>query len=674
MLKKIYLLCLLIITISISGCGGISMIQTDKKIYHREFFVDKLTEIKKIYAAGNAKKSIHLLKQLNNTDLLPVEVAMKRNLLGVISFSQKQNEQAIKYFISALTNSSIDPNLTAQIYLNLASTHYLMNMYDRAYSELILGQPSYLEIMEQRKYYKLMFETAKQRMNDKDIIYSLTYYLGTYSVLGEIKTSVYYETLRAYFGKFKLREKMHYFDKFAEKNYFIVGYLAYLQAEELYYQGDKDSANDLISWIQDQFEKNEELLQLTKLLQNKKTNLSPINKKRIAVVLPFTDKKKKFSERVLLGIEFYLKQHNLDYELIIKDSKGSPSVGAQMVEDAIIKDNVAAVIGGLFSAEAEHEYLAAKKEGAVFISLSQVFLAAMQKDHSLIEVPGSIESQLDSLFTPGFLDTFGRRAILLYPNTDKGKTYAHRFWEMAVKNGVTIKSIQTYEKGNIDFRVPVKRMLGLGYPRQRREELDTLKSIYSLEKSSSIKRIQFLGPQVDFDWAFLPISPKDALQVIPSFSYYDAFKLKLIGTPEWRSKRLFGQSRKLGSLYFLGADLNSSVLNMESKFQNQYKRRLGLVEVNSLLAVKIADQLLSAQDNGENRMSFDLFLKNLQEVNIGETSWRSDRGIWIKNMNLLELRRGKTTKVDFSVLPKIEQLSSNEDTKENITAPKAVIP
>lgn len=639
------------------------MITTEKKIYYRESFLEKLAEVKKYYANGEVTRSIGTLNQMNNKDLLPAEIAKKRNLLGVIYFGQKDNDRAVSYFHSALVTSNIDVVLTTQIYLNLSSAYYVMGMYDQAYSQLILGVPSKLKIEEQRKYYNLMYETSKMRGIDKDIIYSLANFLGTFKTISEFKGAPEYEVLKAYFGKFNLRQKLHFFDEFSEKKYLVVGYLAFLEAEKLYYEGEKDDANDITSWIEGEYEGNDELMTLVTTLKGKSTNTSKFNKKRIAVVLPFTDsgKKKVYANRVLRGIDLFLKQQKLDYELVIKDSKGSPSVGAQVMEDAIVKDQAGVVIGGLFSNEAKEEYLVAKKEGALFISLSQIYLPSIQKDHSLIEIPGSIESQLDLLFSPEFLDTFGKRAILLYSKSEKGTLYADRFWELAAKHGVTVSSIQNYEKGTMDFREPVKRMLGLGYPRQRREELDLLKDIYSLEKNTPIYRLQYLKPQIDFDWVFLPVSPKDAVQVIPAFRYYDAFRLRKIGTPDWRSRTVINQSRNFGTLYFLGSDLNSSAEALHDQFAKLYgSRRLGLIEINSLMAVKVADKLLSDENIGEMRMNLDLYLKNKLSFNIGEESWKNSGGIWIKQMNLMRLRHKQTTKVDFSLLPKI-----NDDAEKN---------
>ncbi len=662
-----------VIIFHLLGCSGISVIKTGKTVYYRDFFLERMAEVKKIYAAGDVTKAIGLLEQMDNKSLLPAEIAKKRNLLGVIYFSQKDNDRAINYFEQALVTSSIDGVLTTQIYLNLASTYFVLEMYDKAYSQLILGQPQLLNVVEKRKYYSLMYETAKRRGIDRDVIYSLTNYLGTFNSLSEIKGQSEYEALRAYFSKFNLRQKLHFFDEFSEQKYLIVGYLAYLEADNLYYQGERDEAKDLVEWIQDKFD-SEELLSLVSILQGKSSNKELINKKRIAVILPFTNKKKKFSKRVLMGLEFFLKQQHLDYELIIKDSRGSASVGAQMVEDAIVKDQVAVVIGGLFSNEAEQEYLMAKKRGALFISLAQVYLPSIQKDHTLIEIPGSIESQLDLLFSDKFLNAFGKRAVVLYPDTERGNYYANRFWEMAAKTGVEVKNLQTYKKGEHDFRVPVKRLLGLGYPRQRSEELDILKDIYSLEKRTSINRIQFLRPQVDFDWVFLPVSPKDAVQIVPSFRYYDAFRLKIIGTPGWRSRIMFKQSKKLGALYFLGADLNSNAVELEEAFKQQYNKRLGLIELNSLLAIRIAHEVLSSDQLGDNRMTFDLYLKAKDEFRFMEGSWRNSSGIWIKNMNLLSLRWGKSRKIDLDLVPSLEQQQKikEEKEKEKVEAEAAV--
>ena len=182
--------------------------------------------------------------------------------------------------------------------------------------------------------------------------------------------------------------------------------------------------------------------------------------------------------------------------------------------------------------------------------------------------------------------------------------------------------------------------MGLKFGRERQEEYDLLQEIYSLEKSRSIRRVQTLKPQIDFDWVFIPSLPKETLQIVPSFSYFDAFRLNIIGVPSWRSRALTRESRKLGSLYFIGDDVASRSTNYAKSFVKEYKKRPRVVELRSYDALKIVSTLLDNKDY-QSRDQLDMDIRSKQKVSGLTGDWTFSDGIWLKEMNTLKLSRGK---------------------------------
>ena len=141
------------------GCGGISMIgRGGTSDFYRSFFTEKIDKVKQVYASGDQAKALLILSKMPETTLLPAEKAMRRNLIGVIYFSQDDVEKAIEEFNVALSTSSIDRGLTAQIYLNLASCYYKKDMISKAYSELTSGEPKYLGLNERKKFALLKLD------------------------------------------------------------------------------------------------------------------------------------------------------------------------------------------------------------------------------------------------------------------------------------------------------------------------------------------------------------------------------------------------------------------------------------------------------------------------------------------------------------------------------------
>lgn len=653
-MKSLIQFLLVIQFLFLAGCGGVSMIQKGIRTdLYSEKFLTQLETVKVTYKQGEKDLALKMLNQMSEEGLMISEKAMRRNLIGVILFSKENYEQAIFNFDLALSHSRLDESLTSQIYLNLASSYYKLGFLEKSFVSLKSVNWKILSDPEIVKHHKLMFNVAKELGKDKELLDSLFLYLSERKTLSDLKNDPYFEHLLNAFFKLNRREKVHFIEKYEDNHPLVIGYLAYVEAEQIYYKGQKEEAKEFLNWIKDRFGKNEEISNLVTAFFYKVENFTKMNQFSIGVVLPLarSGKKKKFGERALLGIDSGFKEFlknsgdpEKNYKLHIVDSEGSGAVGAYRIRELVEKHSVGVIVGGLFSTEATKEYLEAKRNGVLFISLSQIYLPKGEKDHLLLEVPGSIESQISRIFTSEMLDKFGRKAAILYPKSSRGEAYVDEFWRKSKQNNVEVTGLVSFNKGITDYREPVSNLLGLKYKRGRQEELDMLKEIHSLEKKSSIRRIQTLKPQIDFDWIFVPAYPKEALQIIPSFSYYDAFNLKLIGGPSWRSNMLSKKSRKLGDLYFIGDDVNPVGTEFVSKFYDSYKRKPRLVEIRGYDSMKIVSNLLR-ETVFETRDQLDIYLRGKDDIKGLTGRWVLDENVWIKEMSSLKLSRGKINNI-----------------------------
>ncbi len=321
------------------------------------------------------------------------------------------------------------------------------------------------------------------------------------------------------------------------------------------------------------------------------------------------------------------------------DSQGSPAVGKYKVNKLIEKHHVALIIGGLFSNEAKSEFLASKRQGVLFLSLSQVYIPIEQKNHLLLEIPGSVESQINQLLSTPFLKRFGNRVAIIYPNSDRGDAFINSFWARSQQKDVQITGVASFIKNQADYRDPVSNILGLKFPRERQEELNLLTTIHDLESKRSARRIQTLTPQIDFDWVFIPALPKDALQIIPSFRYFDAYKIKVVGGPSWRSKLL--KRAKFSRLYFVGDEVDQNDLFINN-FIKKYKKRPKIIELMGHDAINMAATLLKSADFNT-RDEFDMFVR-AKETFQGITGyWKLVGRLWLKKMKTFKLTKNKLT-------------------------------
>jgi ABC-type branched-subunit amino acid transport system substrate-binding protein len=192
----------------------------------------------------------------------------------------------------------------------------------------------------------------------------------------------------------------------------------------------------------------------------------------------------------------------------------------------------------------------------------------------------------------------------------------------------------------------VKQVLGLRFRRERQEEFDILSDLFALEKNNT-RRTNILKPQVDFDWIFIPAFPREAMQIVPIFGYFDATKLNFVGGPSWRSQALGKQAQKWGDIFFVGDDVDPEDpkdMGFVNSFTGLFGRRPKLIEMTAYDAFTVVNKVLSGQDFSS-RDDLGSAMRSKEKL-VGLTGeWTLQDGIWIKSMTAFKLRKGKVEKL-----------------------------
>ena len=623
------------------GCAGVKVIRGSRNDLYRSKFLKHISKIRTRHNKGYLESSLRKLKAINPKTLWKSEKIMRRNLIGEIFFSKGQYEKAIYHFNLAINRSPRDESLASKIYLNLARSYLKMGLMEKSLNTLKLSNHHVLLIKDAKIRHQLMYKLSQEAGYEDQAIISLGFYLRDKKNIDDLQSDPYFEYLLSSFKKLSQSEKWNFLERFEGENLLSIAYLAYLEMEALYYKGSKSDAMDILEWIDGRFD-HEEILDLVQSTRFRFENYAQMDPDAIGVLLPLSGKQKRFGHRALLGIDNGLRElgkNPRNFRIFIRDSKGSGVVGAFQIRQLIAKHHVSAIIGGLFSSEAVKEYQEARKQGVFFISLSPIYLPKNQKNHLLLEVPGSVESQLHKLFSSQVLDAFGRRVAIIHPKGPRGDAYLNEFWRLANEESVQVTSIHSYDKGKTDHRGPVQNLLGLKFTRLRQEEFDILSDIYSLQ-NQSIRRIQILKPQIDFDWVFLPALPKDAVQIIPSFNYFDAFDLKFIGDPSWRSQALSKQNKKSGQLFFIGDNILSGKSKFSKSFFSRYKRWPKIIEMRAYDGLTVLRDLLK-NNRISSREDLNRYIKSQSSLEGITGKWKLKDNIWIKEMIPLTIVRGK---------------------------------
>ncbi len=655
----------LLIFLILVGCSGISMISPGTEDLYSKAFMTQIEQYKKQFSVGQKEQALNSLKAMSEVEMLPSEKALRRNLMGVIYFSSEEFDQAIYQFNLALMSSSLDRKLTAQIHLNLASSYFKLG--DNEKSLTTLNKAEYRNLIgdESKKFHLLRLTLAKELAMNFDALDSLIWLLKDAPDLMTLKGNKYYSDLVNQFFSLEESKRLRLVQSYSKDNFFVVGYLGYLETQHLMTLGRNEEATDLGEWIKDNFEDNQELHNILSIFKEEFKDVSVVSLSTLGVVLPLSGKKKEFGKRALIGIDFALKKikekTGKEYKLLVRDSMGSPILGRKIVKDLVETNKVSLIIGGLFSNEALTEYEESRKYRTLFISLSQIYIEKRFKDHLLIEIPGSIESQMSLLFSDKFLNFFGRDSAIIFPESERGRAYLEEYWQLANQKNVKVTTVASYDKNKTDQTDTIKKVLGLKYKRQRQEELELLQEVHKLEGKTSIRRIQTLKPEVDFDWVFVPSFPQEALQIIPSFGYFDAFNVPIIGGPSWRSRALSRQSRKHGKLFFIDSEIPTSTSDFNVDYKKVYGTVPRLIEILGYEAMTLAGEV-GKLGEFEQRSDLDKALGENEFLNgVTGTFFKKNGPLWLKTMDLMTLYRGKTSKLDMTV---VEEKESEETSSQ----------
>ncbi len=637
--------------LSISSCSGVSMITPDRKVadnvdtskLYRQEFLQKINSAKEKFRRGKKEAALKDLGEMNDSKLLTAERATRKNLIGVINFSSKKYETSVVSFEEALLLAKEDPALEAQIYLNLGSAYYKLNENEKALSTLSLANYKNLQDGEAKKFHQLHALLSQQLGKKEQGLTSLIRSLEDKKTISELSAEARFTQAEDLFMKLSSNERARLLEEFDQEKILAVPYLAYKEAEIAFREGDQDRVNDYSQWIEKRYSDNTEIMTLIKSLGvRNQNNTTAIDVRYIGVALPLSGDLKGLGERALAGIDIALEGMSQDpskkYRLEIKDTQGNSATGAFAVKDLIEVNNVAAIIGGLTSGEATKEYLEAKKYGVVYVSLSKVLLPKEEKNHLLIEIPGSIESQVSLLFSEKMMEKIGRRPAILYPRNDIGEAYAHEFWRQSKKNNLDITGLLSFDTNQSDYRDSIKNILGIKFSREREEELAIVNDISRLESKKSIKRLQNLQPQIDFDWVFVPALPREAVQLLPNFNYFDAFNLSYVGVPSWRSELMSNEGYRYGNVYFMDESMGTNETPFTQKFFAKFKKQPNFVETIAYDSLKILTDVIEGGAY-QTRKDLDLALTKKGNLHSESGNWKLQDDIWIKDMNTFRIKR-----------------------------------
>jgi ABC-type branched-subunit amino acid transport system substrate-binding protein len=284
--------------------------------------------------------------------------------------------------------------------------------------------------------------------------------------------------------------------------------------------------------------------------------------KVVGVVLQLSGQYKLIGEAVVRGIRLALQ--GSDIELVVKDSKGDPSVAGKAVEELAFDDGAIAILGPLWVEESKRAALVAEQ--------LEVPILTLTRTENITDLgPHVFRNMLTDTAQAEALANYGTQVLgfksfaILYPDVSYGSDLASQFWDRLVERGAQVRGAERYAYDQKTFTTEVKKLVGRYYLDDRtdylesaREVSDNVKDPFRRRKALEKLRAS-LPPLVDFDALFIPDSwstvgliapalavedvitnacdPKDLEKIKKTTGRKDFKTVTLLGSAQWSSKK-----------------------------------------------------------------------------------------------------------------------------------------
>ena len=636
-MKKLLYIIMLILLISCAGIKPIGTIDRTE-LYSSEFLIS-VKSITAMIDENNLIEAEEDLRKMDEVDLSENEKSLKRYLLGRLYLGNNDIEKAIYNFEIALSGAGEDQILISQSMLGLSIGYFKMGIYDRVIDNISKINFSYFNPNEKLNGYTIGHQVAKALQNQELYELSLIGLVELQSEGSSKGEKDYYKELLATLSSKNLDQQKNISLDLIKKENLLLTKIVLSLVDNFIYSGRINDAKDLILALQNSkladTYRNQILELSSKLVDDEK-----VEPMKIGVILPLSGKYKKYGVQALYGIQaaynHFLKEKL--YELKIRDSKSSPIVSSYLARELYEKEKVGLIIGGLSSSEAKSTFQELRKKQIPFISLSQIFISREFKNKNLIELIPSIESEVAEVISESNLNRLGRNGSIIYPYDEAGELYLKEFYDQGLNKFKLVEAIG-YQTNEEDFRDPVRQLLNLKYRKLRQNEYDLMKAYYESQKDSSVRRVQVLEPEINFDWVFIPSRPLEAIQLLPGFNYYDAFNTLMIGPASWNNSKIKELSRKNKKLHFIDEKSLEAENILEASFEENFGKKPNKISLRAMDAVGVAVQILP-ETLVTNRKEYIQKLNTIDNISYHQHVWKSDKNIWIKELEIYHLSRG----------------------------------
>jgi branched-chain amino acid transport system substrate-binding protein len=329
---------------------------------------------------------------------------------------------------------------------------------------------------------------------------------------------------------------------------FVRGPALYRLGAAEFENGEYDKARSFLSSARDKMPETETAEKASDMIEQIDSR-SRVNPRVIGAILPLSGKQARAGYKTLRGIQLGLGIYGpqpSNIRLAVIDSETNPDLARRAVKRLVVEDNAVAIIGSLQGKTAVPVASRSQEFGVPNISLSQK-AGITQTGPYVFQDALTTEMQVRQLVEIAMTKKKMTKFAILYPNESYGVEFANLFWDEVLARGGKITAVQTYDPGQKDFTVTVKRLIGTFNPDDRAQEYQNkLKAWKAKQKNTSARDTvpDLLPPIIDFDAIFIPDGPVAIGQIAPTLLSNDVEKITLLGTQLWNSGDLIARAGK----------------------------------------------------------------------------------------------------------------------------------
>lgn len=401
-------------------------------------------------------------------------------------------------------------------------------------------------------------------------------------------------------------------------------------------------------------------------------------KYKLGVLLPTTGKFALYGNSTLKGIQCAAGlvqpcKSNVNFELVVKDSAGDPTIAASQVE-AMAKEGVVAIVGDMLSVTAKAAAAKAQELKIPMMSLAQVS-GVTETGNYIFRNSMSPREQVDTLVEFSVDKRKLKKFGILYPSSTYGREFAAMFRSAVESKGGKVIFERSYSQDDLRSSDSSKQM----------GSYTTFGDATNTDSTETApeKKVSFAIPS-GVQALFIPDSYKAvrylATAIHAESSSTDA-GMVMMGVNRWNNPGLVNQGIGMleGSVFvdgFFRKSSDSNTRGFVEAFNAAYGMEPTILEAQAYDAVKLIGQAL--KNAGSSRARLRDAIAGIKNFNgaTGNITVSSDRETYrrlfiltVKNGSIAELSSASRSAVKETDFPYSSASKANASQKYDGTTP-----